>query len=194
MSRALNVEAYQSVLRQAGVAFAAGLRDEELEAIEQRDRFVFPPDLRAFLGAALPVSHGFVDWRALDDTAMAAYLESPFEGIAFDIESNAFWLPEWGLRPDALTDAIAVARSAFDAAPRLIPICGHRFIPDRPREAGNPVFSVHQTDIILYGADLAQYLENEFSPHFGTPRYQIRDDARVIDFWSRMVDVNNGAG
>ncbi len=151
----MNLASHQAVLKKAGVVFTEGLSDAELNAIEARGRFVFPPDLRAFLRAALPLSHGFVDWRAMSDAQLAEYLDAPFEGIAFDIEVNIFWLPEWGQRSDVLEDALAIARAAFDAAPRLIPILGHRYIPDRPREAGNPVFSVVQTDIVVYGASLA---------------------------------------
>lgn len=193
MHPTMNLASHQAALKNAGVVFTEGLSEAELSAIEARGRFVFPPDLRAFLQAALPVSHGFVDWRALSDAQLADYLDAPFEGIAFDIEMNAFWLPEWGPRPDALEEAVAIARRALEGAPRLIPILGHRYIPDRPHEAGNPVFSVVQTDIIVYGASLAEYLENEFHQAFDKTRYEVRGDARVIEFWSRLVDVNNGA-
>jgi hypothetical protein len=50
----------------------------------------------------------------------------------------------------------------LDDAPRLIPIYAHRAVPNEPLEAGNPVFSVMQMDIIIYGNDLEQYLHNEF--------------------------------
>jgi hypothetical protein len=35
-------------------------------------------------------------------------------------------------------------------------------MPAEPHLPGNPVFSVHQTDIIVYGLDLYEYLHNEF--------------------------------
>lgn len=35
-------------------------------------------------------------------------------------------------------------------------------MPDDPSQAGNPVFWVHQTDIIHYGYDLLHYLREEF--------------------------------
>jgi hypothetical protein len=35
-------------------------------------------------------------------------------------------------------------------------------IPDDPHLEGNPVFSVHQADIIYYGHDLEDYLRHEF--------------------------------
>jgi hypothetical protein len=37
-----------------------------------------------------------------------------------------------------------------------------RYIPAEPNESRNPVFSVHQTDIIHYGNDLADYFQREF--------------------------------
>ena len=35
-------------------------------------------------------------------------------------------------------------------------------MPSEPFTEGNPVFSVHQTDIIAYGVGLADYLTHEF--------------------------------
>jgi len=58
--------------------------------------------------------------------------------------------------------ALHVAGELVAAAPRLIPIYMHRMMPDEPHLPGNPVFSVHQTDIIHYGFDLADYLRNDF--------------------------------
>ena len=77
------------------------------------------------------------------------------------------------------------------AAPRLIPIYGHRMMPDEPQEPGNPVFSVHQTDIIHYGFDLADYLRHEF----GLPgREPWPERVRPIRFWDpdRFQEVRWG--
>jgi len=38
------------------------------------------------------------------------------------------------------------------------------FMPDRPHEAGNPVYR-SSTDIIYYGLDLEDYLENGIRRH-----------------------------
>jgi len=38
-----------------------------------------------------------------------------------------------------------------------IPVYSHRYLPSEPKATGNPVLSVHQTDIIYYGNDLASY-------------------------------------
>jgi hypothetical protein len=53
-------------------------------------------------------------------------------------------------------------------------------IPDEPNLAGNPVFSVHQTDIIYYGFDLADYLRHDF--HI-PGREPWPENIRQIRFW-----------
>ena len=73
-------------------------------------------------------------------------------------------------------------------APKLIPLFGHRFLPDRPREAGNPVFSVYQTDIIYYGTNLANYFANEFHLDIGAPRCRPEEPIKRIEFWSAFAE------
>lgn len=180
----------QTVLATAGVQIAPGLTDDEFRSVEHRFSFTFPPDLRAFLATGLPVSRSWVDWRSGSDAEIRERLNWPLEGICFDIENNVFWLDEWGQRPATLDAAFSVARRAVAEAPVLIPICSHRYIPAEPSESGNPVFSVHQTDIIYYGADLMDYLQNEFSYYFGRAGYAIAKIPRRVRFWSRLVEEN----
>lgn len=174
------------LLQDSGVTLAPGLTAEEIQRVEQEHRFRFPLDLRSFLSCALPVAPRFPDWRTPDSSALLDQLAWPFEGIAFDIESNVFWWEPWGPRPAALSDAIAVAKAAVESAPRLIPVCGHRYLPAEPEMAGNPVFSVYQTDIIHYGDDLRRYLSCEF----GRLDYAeaVRSEARRIRFWTDLVE------
>jgi hypothetical protein len=160
-------------LRAHEMTVKAGLTVTELRDVEYRYGFHFPPDLRDFLAAGLPVGDGFPDWRDGSEDDIRSRLDWPRDGIAFDVRHNAFWLPEWGPRPDDLAEAIAIANRAVAAAPKLIPIYHHRMIPDEPRKAGNPVFSVYQADIICYGNDLSDYFRQEF---------------RVADWWTRPVD------
>jgi hypothetical protein len=65
----------------------------------------------------------------------------------------------------------------------LVPLISHRYIPSEPNEAGNPVFSVYQSDVIYYGADLADYFEHELDgwAPVTTPIKHIR-------FWSDLVE------
>lgn len=114
--------------------------------------------------------------------------------MIFDIEHNAFWLKAWGQKPNVLADAVEVAREAVAKAPTLIPILAHRYIPDDPPLAGNPVFSVCQTDIIYYGYDLASYFGNGFSEgpdgYHVSGNYQpdvFEKQPRPIRFWDEVV-------
>src|SRR5690349_6430837 len=113
-------------LSKAGVRFDNGLTSIELVSIERRHGFVFPPDLREFLSFALPVSTGWVDWRHGSRADIQARLNWPYEGMCFDIQHNAFWLTSWGQKPSVFREACAIARKAVDAAPRLVPVFGHR--------------------------------------------------------------------
>ena len=144
-----------------GVTFEPGLSDHECEHIEHQFGFRFPPDLRSLLQFALPVSAGFYDWRHGPEEKLRERLAWPLDGICWDIEHNGFWVKAWGPKPMELEARFAIARERLAEAPRLIPVNGHRFIPDRPHEPGNPVFSVWQTDIIYYGFDLADYLARD---------------------------------
>ena len=185
----MDAAARQTILEAAGVEFAPGLTDSEIVAVQDRWGFVFPPDLRDFLSYALPVSEKWVDWRNGDEAVIQHWLDWPFEGICFDIEHADFWCASWGDRPAPLHEAFSVARQMLDLAPRLIPVLPHRFIPDRPSLPGNPVFSVWQTDIVHYGSDLQNYLENEFWRYFGTPKYHIPAPVRRIELWTCLATL-----
>ena len=89
-------------------------------------------------------------------------MDGPKEGVLFDVEYNEFWMADWGTRPDSAAEAKLVAAKFLDAAPKLVPVFLHRMIPASPHRAGNPVFSVHQTDVIHYGFDLEDYLRCGF--------------------------------
>jgi hypothetical protein len=171
-------------LKQAhGVKFADGLTDDEVRGVELRYGFRFPPDLREFLQAGLPISDGFPDWRNGSPQDLQQWLDTPLDGILFDVQHNGFWLPEWGQRPVESDEAAVVVRQLVKDAPTLIPVCQHRMIPDRPHLAGNPVFSVHQTDIIYYGCDLRDYFLHEFlCVNLGWwPMFA--NSIRKIEFW-----------
>ena len=44
----------------------------------------------------------------------------------------------------------------------MVPVYGHRYLPAGRGSYGHPVLSIYQTDIIVYGTDLADYIDNEF--------------------------------
>ena len=45
----------------------------------------------------------------------------------------------------------------------MIPVYAHRYLPAGRGTHGHPVLSIYQTDIIVYGIALADYIHNEFS-------------------------------
>jgi hypothetical protein len=162
------------------VDFDAGLTNEEVATCEQRFGFRFPPDLREFLQTGLPRGPQFPDWRAGDEAALREWLDLPRQGVLFDVKQNGFWLDEWGSRPATADAAMEVASALVQAAPRLIPVYSHRMMPDEPHLPGNPVLSIHQTDIIYYGFDLADYFRHEFGL---SGREQWPAVVRPIRFW-----------
>lgn len=166
------------------LSFAAGLTNVEVARIERIHGFRFPPDLREFLQTALPVGDGFPDWRNGDDKPLELLLGWPKRGVLCDVERNDFWLDDWGARPESMERAKELAAEFIDAAPRLIPVYGHRMLPSEPHLAGNPVFSVHQTDIIYYGFDLEDHLRHEFKLPGRRPW---PDHVRTIEFWSKLL-------
>lgn len=185
------------LLKRKKVHLLPGLSNEEVLAVEATFGFRFPPDYRQLLQEFLPVSDGLYDWRkALTSKKtqknIREMLAWPLDGILFDIEYNEFWVheasltvPAWGPCPPSLEEKFAIAAAEVSKYSKLIPIYGHRYIPESPHEAGNPIFSVYQTDIIYYGSDLENYFLNEFlkrkNTHFSCkPRY--------IPFWSDIAD------
>jgi hypothetical protein len=178
-------------LKNKGIQFTKGLTNEELKTVETDFDFRFPPDLKILLSMELPVSKGFVDWKkALSsreyENEILERLNWPLEGMLFDIQNNAFWNEQWGENPELYEQQKEIAEENFRKYPKLIPIYSHRYIPSTPHEAGNPIFSVYQMDIIYYGFDLATYFRNEF--HLNLPdKFEIPQEAKYIEFWSEQT-------
>lgn len=176
------------VMRERGIDFAPGLTNDEVAAAEAALGTRFPPDLATLLRHALPRGERFPDWREPGSAHIKDAMAWPADGICFDIEHDDFWLPEWGERPASLEDAKARAREEVARAPVLIPIHAHRYLPAAPCREGNPVFSVWQTDVIVYGMDLPSYLHAEFGvPNpFDEPEYPPRE----IELWCELERRN----
>jgi len=169
-----------------GKEIGPGLSEHELAAIEDYWAFRFPPDLREMLQVALPLMPPFPDWRGYRTSQVCDLMEWPVDGICYDVEHDDFWLDAWGRRPLALEDAITVAKANLKLAPKLIPIYGHRYLPAEPCESGNPVFSVYQTDVIYYGANLRDYILTEFGDL--SWEQAVAKVSKRIPFWADLAD------
>lgn len=158
----------------------SGYSQAELEDAQARFDLRFPPDLVELLLDRRPA--GGYDWRT-DFDRIEQMLAWPLEGLLFDVEHNDFWLAEWGECPPTLSDRCERVRDHVAKAPKLIPLFSHRYLPAEPFEAGNPVFSIYQSDIIYYGANLEHYFSNEF----GGWTSREPNAYRHIRFWSDLA-------
>ena len=127
-----------------------GYSNAELEAAEKKWRFVFPPDYKRFLLKYRPEGDQIVDWVRSKDEEIQERLDWPLSSILFDIK-NGFWIKTWPKKPESIAQRKELTIALISEAPKLIPVFGHRYIPDRPSINGNPILSVSQLDIIIYG-------------------------------------------
>jgi hypothetical protein len=121
----------------------------------------------------------FYNWLT-DAHAIDAQFARLWEGLQFDVEHNNLWRPSWGPKPAMLEAQKARVRELVEAAPRLIPIFEHRCLLAELCAAGNPVFSVWQSDIVVYGADLRDYFLFEFMDLLGMETADAKALAREI--------------
>ncbi|ALO10979.1 hypothetical protein AQF52_5385 [Streptomyces venezuelae] len=184
----LTLEAARRLQGMLRAEIGPGLTEQELDAIETRFGFTFSADHRVFLAAGLP--HGssrWPDWRNGDPEDLAERLAWPVEGVLFDVKNNVFWHPAWPPRPAETSEALRVARTELESVPQLVPVYAHRYLPGTTGEHGHPVLSVYQTDIILYGNDLPDYIHHEFT---GRPSSLLA--RTTVDFWSYFVEGGPG--
>lgn len=171
--------------------WARGCTRTELERAQERFEIRFPPDLIDLFLERRPVDGH--DWTG-DEDAIITLLNWPLEMLLWDVEHGSWWT-DWGERPSEPQDRHEVVRAAVAQAPRLIPIYSHRFIPETPNAAGNPVFSTHGFDTIYFGANLNEYFDNEFGDTpfklngIAPEDYTLEDSLALaaIPFWSDLA-------
>ena len=104
--------------------------------------------------------------------------------MVFDVEHNALWHPSWGQRPAVTSEALKTARQHLSQAPKMIPVCGHRYLPAGRGTYGHPVLSIYQSDIIVYSTDLADYISCEFSRRLVSADWT---PPPMVAFWSDFL-------
>jgi hypothetical protein len=201
-AKALGAEAARR-LRHYGVCdIAPGLSGAELDRVEREFGFTFADDHRAFLAAGLPVNSGlpppqpgvytahpepWPDWRNGPHDALHDFLTWPTHGVLLDVR-RWHWREAWGPRPSDQGAAVELARQRLAEVPVMAPVYGHRYLPAGRGTHGHPVLSMWQTDIIVYGNDLADYIDNEFGQRTtneseeGT-RADKADPVVSVEFW-----------
>ncbi|MEV7071614.1 hypothetical protein [Streptomyces sp. NPDC093990] len=192
----LGAEAARRLAETGLYEFEPGLTDAEFARIESEYGFEFADDHRAFLAAGLPVnvppeegqtwSKPWPEWRGGDLDSLSRQLAWPTEGVLLDVEHNAFWYDGWGERPSDEATALDTARRHLRAAPVLVPVYAHRYLPAGRGSFGHPVLSMWQTDVIYYGLDLADYVHQEFDEARGDVDEDWNPRA-TVPFWRDLV-------
>ena len=149
-------------LRQLGVTVEPGLSEAEFADLRRRFGFDFGEDHRSMLSRGLPLGRWWVDWRSATDLEVQQRLDEAVRGAMAHVEPGGLWPESWGRRPEDEPAAQARAYEEITRWPRLIPIYSHRYTEAAPSAGGAPVLSISGTDVIYYGADLLDYLANEF--------------------------------
>lgn len=163
-----------------------GLSDDQVASIEAQLGFPVPDDFAYLFQNLQDPGRVLFPWSEFDKQEYDDLIRWVQRGVEFDIEHDSLWLERWGEKPRTLSAALDIARKDFETWPKLLPIFGHRFLAAEPCRSGNPVFSIVQTDIIYYGADLAHYLLNEFVDH--DHALHTSPDIRRIDVWSDFAE------
>jgi hypothetical protein len=166
--------------RQPVIYGKGGLSILQIQLIEAQLGFGMPEDFSYLLQNIRDPGGVLFPWANFRKQKYVDAIAGIFQGIEFDIEHNNLWLRRWGERPTALSTALEIARGDFSNWPKLLPVYGHRFLAVQPCRSNNPVFSIVQTDIIYYGANLAHYLLNEF----------VRDSSqRIVDRPIHTIEI-----
>ncbi|MFY0539807.1 hypothetical protein [Nannocystis pusilla] len=183
-----------------GTRWTGGLSDAELAEIEQRFDVRFPAEHRLFLQVlhateprmfcagfddddrlVADEAPGFYHWQR-DEAVIRAVFAQLVDGLVFDVENNVLWRDSWGPRPGDADERRARVAALVAGAPRLLPIYGHRYVL---AEGPTLVLSVWQSDIIVYGRDLRDYLLHELvDAEYERPAIV---DTAAIPFWGELI-------
>ena len=185
---------------QRGTRWTGGLTNLEIDDIERRFDLQFPADHRLFLqilhsttpwqrGAdsrgGEATRPGFYDWLHEEGEIRRA-LDNAIDGVITALDADdGYWSTHWGTRPTDPDQRRGAIERLVSTAPKLIPIFGHRHVIATDPPA---VLSIVGTDIIVYGADLREYLLAELRGVLDLdPGWQPRVETPPIPFWDDLI-------
>lgn len=193
----LGEQAAAWLARSGQVRIGPGLTSAEFARVEHDYGFEFADDHRAFLAAGLPLNsppepgqtwaRPWPDWRDGDPGELREQVSWAVDGVLFDVEHNGHWHRSWGRRPADAAQALDVARRHLVMAPKMVPVYAHRYLPGGRATHGHPVLSIWQTDMIIYGTDLADYVEREFSDPGSRPSLVLDPARPMVPFWREYL-------
>jgi len=206
---------------QSGTRWLSGLAEADIAAVETRWGWRFPPEYRLFLsrlhapdrplGGIERDERGqlrffstpsFYHWQT-DNAAIEDATEALVDGLLWEVAQGQTWHPSWGQRPATVATQQVRLQEVMQLAPSLIPIFHrNRYLLAEPCEEGNPVLSIHQSDVIILSANFRDYLIHELldlieptwawklTPQI-TERYQLTPinpkDYHTIPFWGEFL-------
>lgn len=145
---------------QPGTKLLNGINDEEIDKLEVLFGFSFPNDYRKMLLTFIGFDKSFISIDPTDE--LKVRYEDQFYQYPRDFEKSKWLIEEINnFKSDA---ELALSEEGFDRAKIVgyIPIYGHRALVVFEDKSLSPVISVWGSDIIVYGNNLTEYLENEF--------------------------------
>ena len=150
------------LLKKRSVLFSQGMSLKEIEETERIYSIVFPREIKRAYMFALPISHGFYNWRERKEeyvNHVKKVINRPLIELVEDAD-YIDWNETWGeeLYGDEKKEYI---KRRMKLAPKLIPVFSHRYAISGDMNE-SPVFSINGSDIICYGKNYLQYLEIEF--------------------------------
>jgi len=159
--RSINPTAYGFQF-QRGTRWNPGLSDNKIAEYESALGVRFPGDFRAFLGAMngtdIPTLNVYGNCGEPHRTSVGVYsYPRDLDGVKQRIED---------VRESRNEITADLGSQGFDllSEAALVPIYGHRYVVCTSNSDQSVVLSVvvHDTDAIVYGASLKEYLEREF--------------------------------
>ncbi|MGI8869634.1 MAG: hypothetical protein ACR2F6_12465 [Mycobacteriales bacterium] len=205
------LEVFPPVLWRRGTKWTGGLSDAEIDAVEQRYDLSFRPDHRLFLrvlhtttmpertiahlpdgGTELIDAPGFYDWQN-DEAEIRRRLRLPIERLDIDeiaTISDPYWPAVWGSPPPTGGARRQQLAERLAAAPRLVPIFGHRYVVGGGGDTA-AVLSVVDYDIIIMAPDLETYLLKELGDLIGDEEMDVpmRPWQQEIPFWGGLIEL-----
>lgn len=152
-----------NLLKEKRIEFESGLTSDEVAQIEKIYEIVFPKSLQEFLMTVLPVSKGFYNWRNREEENVEYIKNIINQPIRYinDMPEEVYWCEDWGEEPEDGENFKNEVKKRLEAAPKLIPVFSHRYVPMVSNE-NPPIISVHGVDIIYYGENIQDYFKIEF--------------------------------
>jgi hypothetical protein len=116
------------------------------------------------------------NWRDLESEELREQVEWPTRCVLSVIRGGG-WPTGWDRRPTNPDEVEAKTHRLLATVPRMVPVYAHRYLPAGRATSGHAVLSIHALDdIIVYGLDLADYVDQEF-----------RSPTITVRFWSAYL-------